>query len=186
MERDTKKYLLISQLCLWLGVVICLVLIPHFLFSTNEGGLSNYGVHLKTVIPYSLGFLAAIFFVVEATLTMKPKSPGLRQLLLGYSAALLLVLITTYGYKTNVYLKNTHIAVTIVFFWFELLAALWLCKTLLKDKTNIIMVILQLIGLIIGSLTFFGSLHLLFVSQLLTIIPFGIILIRSCNTLAKR
>ena len=179
MGQLIKKYLLLSQLYLGLSVTICLILLPHFLFSKNEGGMSNYGVHLKTVFPYSLGLLLTSFYAARAATVIKDKSSALRKLLLSYAAVLLLVLITTYGYKRNVYLKNSHIAITIVFFWFELLSAIWLSKKFLSDKINIALVGVQFIGLVIGSLTFYGSLHLLFVAQLLTIIPFGIILVRS-------
>lgn len=184
MERSIKKYLFSSQLCLWLSVIVCLALIPHFLFSKDEGGMSNYGVHLKTVIPYSIGLLLAALFVVKAALRLK-RSSHLRAVLLGYAAALSLILITTYGYKRNIYLKDTHIAVTIVFFWFELLTAVWLCKRFLADQINISLIVLQLIGFIIGAVTLFGPLHLLFVAQLLTIIPFGMILIRSSGVELK-
>jgi hypothetical protein len=186
MEQAIKKYLLLSQLCLGLSVIICLILIPHFLFSTNEGGMSNYGVHLKTVIPYSLGLVLTSFYSVLAALSIKDKTSILRRLLFGYALALLLVLITTYGYKTNVILKNTHIAVTIVFFWFELGSSAWMVRRFLSDKINIGLVILQVVGLILGSLTFFGSLHLLFVAQLLTIVPFGLVLVRSSAGITKK
>jgi hypothetical protein len=182
MKQSIKKYILISQLCLLLDLAICLILIPHFLFARNEGGMSNYGIHLKTVIPYSLGFLLAAFFVIRAALTIKNSSASLRRLrrlLICYFIILLLILISTYGYKTNIYLKDTHIVVTIATFWFELLSALWLCWVFLRDKMNIFLLVCQFIGLIIGSLTFFGSLHLLFTSQLITIITFGAILVRS-------
>jgi hypothetical protein len=182
MNCPIKKYLLVSQLCLLLDLTICLILIPHFLFARDEGGMSNYGVHSRTVIPYSLGFILAAFYVIRAALAIKTKSTSLRRLrglLLSYGVILLLILITTYGYKTNIYLKNTHIVITIVTFWFELLGAAWLCKAFLRDKINICLLALQLIGLIIGSLTFFGSLQLLFTAQLITIITFGVILVRS-------
>jgi hypothetical protein len=182
MDIPIKKYLLISQLCLLVDLAICLILIPHFLFARNEGGMSNYGIHLKTVLPYSFGFLLAAFFVIKAALTIKAKSNRLhfmRRLLISYSILLLLILISTYGYKTNVYLKNTHIVITIATFWFELLSSAWLSRVFLWDKINIGFLVCQFIGLIIGSLTFFGSLHLLFTSQLITIISFGVILVRS-------
>jgi hypothetical protein len=185
MGLAIKKYLLLSQLCLLLSVVICLLLLPHFLFSKHEGGMSNYGVHLKTIIPYSLGLLLASFYALRAALAIKIRSSPLRWLLLGYSALLLLVLVTTYPYKLNVYLKDTHIAVSIVLFWFEVLAAIWLCRAFLEDKINISLVILQIVGLIIGGLTLFGVFQLLFTSELLTIIPFGIILLRSSAATAQ-
>ncbi len=176
------KYLVISQLALALSLIICLILIPHFLFSKNEGGMSNYGIHLKTVIPYSLGFILASFYSIRAALTIKTKRTSMRQLkamLLIYAGVLLLILLTTYGYKTNIYLKNTHITVTIITFWFEMLSAVWLIRTFLVDRLNIILVGCQFIALVIGSLTFLGQLHVLFVSQLITITAFGLILIRS-------
>lgn len=182
MNKSIKRYLLISQLSLLLDLAICLILIPHYLFARNEGGMSNYGIHLRSVVPYSLGFLVAAYYVLKAALTIKARSVTLRRLrllLVGYGIIFLLILITTYGYKTNTFLKDTHIVVTIITFWFELLSAIWLCKAFLSDKLNISLLVCQFIALIIGSLTFFGAFHLLFTSQLITIITFGVILVRS-------
>jgi hypothetical protein len=184
MNQSIKKYLLISQLCILVALTICLILMPHFLFAKNEGGVSNYGIHLKTVVPYSLGFLIAAFYVIRAAGAIETKSPKLRrlrELLLGYSVILLLVLITTYSYKVNLYLKDTHIGVTILTFWFEFLGAFWLCKVFLRDKLNIGFLAFQFIGLIMGSLTFLGFFHLLFTAQLITILSFGIIMVRSAS-----
>jgi len=182
MNKSIKRYLLISQLSLLLDLAICLILIPHYLFARNEGGMSNYGIHLRSVVPYSLSFLVAAYYVLKAALTIKARSVTLRRLrllLVGYGIIFLLILITTYGYKTNTFLKDTHIVVTIITFWFELLSAIWLCKAFLSDKLNISLLVCQFIALIIGSLTFFGAFHLLFTSQLITIITFGVILVRS-------
>jgi len=171
------------------SLVICLVLIPGFLFAKNEGGISNYGIHLKTAIPYSLGFLVAATYLIKAALATGNKlswQRHLRQLLICYATLLTLVLVTTYGYKTNVFLKNLHITVTITIACFELIAAGWLNFAFLRDKLNVGLLSMQFIGFILGTATFLGHLHLLFTSQLITIITFGIILIRSYSAPTAR
>jgi len=182
MTKHTTKYLIISQSALVVSLIVCVILIPGFLFAKNEGGISNYGLHLKTVVPYSLGFLIAAFYLLKTALSKEFKlfsKQHLRQPLIGYAAFLILVLITTYGYKTNVFLKNTHITVTILIACFELLAAGWLYSTILRDKINIALLFAQFIGFVMGAATFLGYIHLLFISQLIMIITFGTILIRS-------
>jgi len=189
MQASARRYLIISQLGLFIALVICLILIPGYLFARNEGGMSNYGIHLKTIVPYSLGFIIAAGYCLKAAQSLKPKSlitRRLRQLLFSYSTLLLLVLITTYGYKTTALLKNIHITATIVIAYFELIAAGWLCFAILRDKLNIVLLAFQFIGFIIATLTFVGLWHLLFTSQLITIVAFGIILIRGSSSVVEQ
>jgi len=49
MARD----LLVSQCTFFAFLALCIVLMPGILFRRNEGGMSNYGIHTVTVIPYS-------------------------------------------------------------------------------------------------------------------------------------
>ena len=36
---------------------VCVALHPGFVLKRNEGGLSDYGVHIKTTVPYTLSLV---------------------------------------------------------------------------------------------------------------------------------
>src|SRR5437762_574500 len=67
MWNKASKYLLASQISLYGFLTICTLLMPQFLFERDQGGISNFGIHSLTVVPYSLGFgLCAIFILLAA------------------------------------------------------------------------------------------------------------------------
>jgi len=41
------------------GVAIAVALHPGFVLKANEGGISDYGVHLRTAVPYDLALVCA-------------------------------------------------------------------------------------------------------------------------------
>src|SRR5687768_5459989 len=63
---------LCSQLALAGALAVCVPLMPDFLFSSTMGGVSNYGVHARTVVPYSAGIVisAGLLLTAAARLTL--------------------------------------------------------------------------------------------------------------------
>jgi hypothetical protein len=188
MQKRVNRYLIISQLILFIGLGICIVLIPGYLFKKNEAGVSNYGVHFKTVIPYSLAFLMCAIYVFRGALLIPLKAVvlvQLRRVLFMFSIILIVALLTTYTYKINNVCKDIHIGMAIATFCFEIIVAFWLCYRVHKDKLNLGLLAVQLLAFTVAALTLFGVLRLLFATQLLTSLMFGIILIRSSAAALK-
>src|SRR5271170_2555696 len=88
---------------------VCIALHPGFVLKRDEGGLSNYGVHIKTAIPYTLSLaLLVVYNLRAASLDTDDdqRSRRLRFLLRGYGSVLVAVLLSTYVYSLNGVLKN--------------------------------------------------------------------------------
>ena len=45
---------------------VCVALHPGFVLKGNEGGLSDYGVHLKTALPYTLSLVLLVAYNLRA------------------------------------------------------------------------------------------------------------------------
>jgi hypothetical protein len=164
-------------------IAICVALHPGFVLKSNEGGLSNFGVHTKTVLPYSLALaLAAGFSLRAASLLRGQTTSSLRvaRLLRTYGALIVLTLVTTYGYTLNTGLKDLHVGVGVVITVFEFVASLWMYREL---RSLHLVAVVELCGFVLAVLTFFGVLHVLFLTQLLIGGSFALFLVKATRTL---
>jgi hypothetical protein len=176
------RLVLWSQLSLNGFLLVCLALLPKFLFERNEGGVSNYGVHDRTVVFYTLAFgLSAGLLTAAArslSVTNKPFTSVKRVFYL-LSYLLILVLISTYPYKINQTLDNFHILAGITLFVVELAVSGWFAIFLSRNKINLVLFGLVVSGFTLAFITFAGRLHVLFAAQLLTSLSFGALIIRT-------
>jgi hypothetical protein len=171
--------IVLGQVSFLVFLSISVALHPGFVLKVDEGGISNYGIHLKTAIPFSLAFILCSCFSFEAA--RHYRSPDvtirrLRYLLSTYSGLLALTLLSTYGYKLNVGLKDAHITVGVLTITFELVAAAWIYAQL-RGGWDTAFMVLQLVGFVLAGLTFFGALQLLFLGQALVDVGFAFLLI---------
>jgi hypothetical protein len=150
--------------------------------------MSNYGVHARTVVPYTIAFLLCSICIGQAGRLLPSSTRILRHFRYGLFAAaalFFLVLLTTYGYKTNTFFQDLHIAVTIGIFWFQTLLALWMAWGVLKDARSLTIFAIEFIGFVLAFLTFINVLHVLFVAQIITGAAFGTLLVRTGQRLTK-
>ncbi len=164
------------------GVGICVAVSPHLVLHANEGGISNFGVHAATVVPYSAALLVPAILTFRASRQVGSYSEErrLREILTVYSALLLLTLVTTYSYKIDTPLKIVHVGVGVVLTLFEMGSALWMSREI---HALYGVVIVQFAGFILAALTIVGVLHLLFVTQLIVGLAFALVLVRTCQVL---
>ena len=47
-------YIVWGQILFVLFIGVCVALHPGIVLKSNEGGVSNYGIHIKTALPYTL------------------------------------------------------------------------------------------------------------------------------------
>jgi len=191
MSNKAVRSMYLSQLCPAIGIVACTILMPHFLFEKNEGGMSNYAVHLRTVVPYTLAFvLSSIFLVLGANALHKTGPSQLvkrfRNGIYGLAALLLLGLLSTYAYQHSNALTNLHLAAALLIFWYELIFSIWMVLTIVKTRLDHYVLLLQFVGFGLGLLTDLGDLHVLFIAQIITALAFGIVLIRTTIQIVER
>lgn len=167
----------IGQVTFALMIGLCVALHPGFVLKADEGGMSNYGVHVKTVVPYSVALLVPVLLTFDVSRRAVVGSGASRRmvsLLRLYSAVLLLTLVTTFPYTLNVGLKDLHVAVGVAITVYESLASLWIYLT---TRALGPVLAVQYGGLVLAALTFFGVLHVLFLSQLVTGVAFAVLLV---------
>lgn len=172
-----------SQVAFAFFIAVCVALHPGLVLKKDEGGMSNFGVHLKTVLPYTLalGLASALSFRAgQFVVASSPQRQQLKRVLRCYSALILLTLLTTYGYTLDAPLKYLHITVGVVITVFEFAASWWLYRRL---RSLQLVVATSAVGFVLAVLTFFGVVHLLFVTQLLVGVSFALLLVRASRTM---
>lgn len=191
MSNKIINRLIWSQLALVGFIGVCTLLMPHFLLEHNEGGVSNYGVNARTIVPYSLAFLLCAGLVLQAARSIRPPAPGrvllhLRFVLHAYAGLMLLVLATTYPYKLNATLTDLHDLTAILSFWFETIASGWLFLAGVRGITTASLLAAQVVGFGLSLATLVGAIHLLFIAQMVSGLAFGLLLIITARELLNR
>ena len=187
MSSKVVYYVKLSQLSFFWFLAICTVLMPRFLLERNEGGISNFGVHALTVVPFSLAFTvcaACLWQAAHLLATKTPLAKQFRTVLLGFSILLFLTLLSTYPYKINQSFDAIHIWMGIILFYAELGAAVWLTFKIVRNKSSYLLLFVGVIGFALATLTLIGWLHLLFISQMVTAAAFGLLLIKAGQAIA--
>jgi hypothetical protein len=163
-------------------IALCVALRPHLVLRADEGGISNFGVHLETVAPYTvaLGLPILLTYLASRHLASLPSVRHLRTLLTGYSVLLLLTLLTTYAYKIDTPMKDIHVGAGAVLTILEMVSSLWMCRAI---RALYGVLIFEIAGFVLAALTIVGVLHLLFLTQLMVGAAFAVILIRTCRVL---
>jgi hypothetical protein len=161
---------------------------PGFVLKRNEGGMSNYGVHVKTVAFYTLALLCLALYSRRAAWLYKKdgdrRTKGLRSLLMAYSAVVFFVLLSTYGYTVNSVLKDVHFALGTALIVVVGVGSLWMYRQWPSTVGVGLLLFIQIVGDVLSLLTVIGMLHLLFVSEIVANVGFASILIRSCRRTA--
>ena len=182
---NVARDVLIGQLGFACFIALCVALHPGLVLKANEGGMSNYGVHVKTVLPYSIALGLPALTTFRAQHLLQPtnhRERTFRGLLRLYCALITLTLLTTYGYTLDTTLKDAHIVVGVAITLFETVASIWLYRAL---RQRPFVLVAQLAGAVLAVLTFVGVLHLLFLTQLMTGGAFAVLLVRASRTFAR-
>lgn len=182
MRTRAGAYIVYSQLSLLVFMSLCIALHPGLVLKWNEAGLSNYGIHIKTIVPYTLALgLCALFAMAAARSLRAMGGPAtrMRNLLNVYGGLMLLLLLSTYGYTLNAGLKNAHIVLNIVTILFEFGAALWMYSTLPPSKAEAAWLGVLSVGLSLAVIDFFKLLHVLFTAQTFIGMGFGVLVVHA-------
>jgi hypothetical protein len=182
-------FLLVSQSLLLAGLCLCFAILPRYAHS--QSGVSNYGAHLETVVPYSLAFIIASVGALAAARAM-PKQNTTHQL---FARALSLlgvlyiaVLLSTYPYQLTGPFRNLHIATGMLLYGLIIVLATWCTFFIRKDILAGILFGMLLVGVGLTLISFFKIINYLLLGQMLTGLSFSLIIIRGAiaiNTMSK-
>ena len=154
---------------------------PEFVARWNEVGLSNYGVHLRTIVPYTLALGLGGGSAVASARSMDASDRTTRRLrfVLGvYGTLVLLILASTYGYRVSPSLRLAHIAINVVTALFLTGASPWLFARV-PLQSNAFWLAAEMTGFVLAVVDFVNLLHVLFLAQLLIGVGFGVLMVRA-------
>lgn len=181
MTIRSSKYVACGQIALGLSLFICLLIYPHYFFSINQGGVSNYGTSEPTRMLFILGFGAAAIGTFIGSIKLPQVTEKIYSLKIGmYSLSLLYVVVmaSTFSYKMGGLYRHLHLWSALVLFLVMLYQTLWIRFKTPPDRRLSNAFILFSIGWLIGILTGFGIIHLLFTAQIISGVSFGYMLTR--------
>jgi hypothetical protein len=187
MMHSSARLIFSAQVSLFGFLFICFLLLPHFLLEANEGGVSNYGIHLKTIVPYTLGFGICGTLTLRAARVLPqilPRRHVLQRSLYVLGTLYVFALLSTYPYKLNATFDAIHQDIGVILALFMLALGAWLVLALARSTVNILFFTAQCAGFMLAALTYFGLIHVLFIAELLMSSAFGMLLVRSMNTLS--
>lgn len=154
---------------------------PGLVLKEDEGGLSNYGIHIRTAIPYSLALLAAGLSCLYVAASDIRLSRCARLILWGYGLSMVAVLCSTYPYTLGPVWHALHEGCDGVLITWEFFTAWWLTL-----RSNFAQRWLWQLGQSAGSLlvlmTVEGQLHILFVAQVMTGVCWGVVMLGYVTT----
>jgi hypothetical protein len=179
-------YIVWGQILFVLFIGVCIALHPGIVLKSNEGGVSNYGIHVKTALPYTLALgLLALYSRRAAVLYSKsdPLTRRLRRVLTAYSVIVIVMQFSTYVYSLNHILRDIHISFGTVLITFEAFAAMWMFGRIRKVWDGVFLVI-QLAGALLALVTIVGVLHVLFLAEELANTGFACLLIHTAQRVA--
>ncbi len=160
-------------------MLLCLILLPHYFFSSNQGGISNYGTEDRTQLIFILGFGTASLFTLIGCFKLPSQTSKIKslRLLLGLLSMLyLFLLISTFSYKLNDFNKQLHGLAALALFIVMLAGALWIRFYGYANSRLELVFGIFCVGFIIGLLTLVEFVHLLFTSQIICGVCFGFML----------
>lgn len=176
-----------SQLVMFGSVAVCTALMPGFLFSRDMGGVSNYGVHAETVLPFTVGTLAGAWLLWRAAARSRPLGRSKFALVSRSAAICLLVnLLTTYPYKSSVMWATVHSWTAITLAVVEFVGGVLVLSAVDPGHLRRVASALLVAGFTCLVLTYVGRLHVLFVAEVTTAAAFGLALHTAAGALRAR
>jgi hypothetical protein len=179
--RRALRYIVAGEVSYLFFVVVCVALHPGYVLKWNEGGISNYGIHEKTAVFYTLalGLLALYSHWAAQIYDDGQRLRRLRALLDAYAAVVTAVLLSTYFYSRNVQLKELHFGLGTVLVVLAAAGSLWLYRLWPPSVGVSVLLSVQLFGDALAFATAVGALHVLFIAEMVSNIGFASLLIRT-------
>src|SRR5579863_7506797 len=163
---------------------VSVALHPGYVLARREGGISEYGVHAKTAVLYTIAWSALAASNMQASRACAGRgacSHMVRKLLLFYSVAIFLVLISTYFYSLDAVLKYIHYGFGAVLVTFMSVAAYWLYRQLTGVTWARATLWVQVLGSAAALLSIVGVLHVLFIAESISNVGCAILLAKTCG-----
>jgi Na+-transporting NADH:ubiquinone oxidoreductase subunit NqrD len=177
-----------GQICFGLFIAVCVALHPGFVLKWNEGGMSDYGSHLETALPYTLALLGLSEFSRRGASLFRGNdrtTRRLRRVLYFYSAIVLVMLVSTYVYTLNFTLRDFHFGFGTILILFEVSTSVWMFLLFRRFVWDGIFLVMQIVGSALCLVTIVGVLHVLFFAEMLTGAGFAGLIIHTSRCISS-
>jgi hypothetical protein len=175
MGRGAVADLLRGQVLLFGGLLLCVALRPQSL-GANQG-ISYFGVHWRTVVPYAVGLVCSALFTRRG-LRRIPDGPGYLRAAAD-AIALLTVGIVLTPFSLNGVVDWTHTLLGAALFLLQLVLAAWLVHWSRGGLVSVLLWLVQLAGGLVAAVYVLPSHGLLIQGQLLFQLGFGALALRT-------
>lgn len=185
MANEVVRYLKYSQVSFFSLLIVCFVLEPTVI--TSNLGISFYGNHRLTVVPYLLGLLLTSYFIIKAARAMPRTSRAfnaMAEALIALGLLIIGVLMTPYSVTTL--FDRAHVLASGILFVVELALATWLVVMTYRDWVSLALLAAQIIGALIATISLVTSIELMLTGQVITQLAFGVLLVRAFGQLIKQ
>ncbi len=126
MLLQTRRYINYAFSGFFALLVVCITIAPQGW--TADDGISFYGGHLQTIVPYILAFGVCAFFLLKAADVLQ-NVPNMRWVAWLFRVFCLLFLVLVITPYTNDHLGAIHDGAGATLFILELIIAVWLVAT---------------------------------------------------------
>ena len=153
---------------------------PGFVLSRDEGGVSDYGVHAATVVPYTLALAigaACSFGAAHLLRATRHVAHRLARTLDVYAVLLVLALVSTYGYTLDHTLRQVHLVVGLVGVAFETLTGVAFARALPQRMVGTAWATALLIGVALAVVDLVRLAHVLFLAQAIVTVSYAALVI---------
>lgn len=179
------RWVVFGEVAFLLFMGVSVALHPGYVLARHEGGISEYGVHVKTAVLYTLAWVLLAGANMRAARVCGGRgvrSKKVRTLLLFYSAAMFLVLISTYFYSLDAVMKYIHYGFGAILVTFMSVAAYWLCRQLTDVSWARATLWVQVLGSLAALLSIVGVFHVLFGAETVSNVGCAILLVKTCSS----
>ena len=184
MNSRLLRWVVFGEIAFLFFMGASVALHPGYVLAWREGGISEYGVHVKTAVLYTLAWTVLAGGNMRAARACGGRgvrSEKVRTLLLLYSAASLLVLVSTYFYSLDAVLSYIHYGFAAVLVVFMSTAAYWLYRQLIDVTWARAALWVQVLGSVCTLLSIVGALHVLFCAETISNVGCAILLAKMCS-----
>ncbi len=180
MQPQALGLIIWGQACLYAGLTAAILLKPAGLASND--GISYFGVHARSVIPYTLGLLgSALLCWLGSRHINTPACKPLKNGLIIF--AWLIAVIVATPYAAGPVMNWLHIAAGSALFSLQLLLSIWLVNRLRYKPTALAFMIVELAAGIACAVYLIPTRGFLIQCQIIFQLAFGALLIYSLKKL---
>lgn len=185
MRSQVIRKLILAQLC-YFGFLAISIFINRGGFRNNHG-LSFYGEHLQTLVPYGLGTIGCGLFLLQAAHLLPQREDPYRILRFAMqSMAILLFLLLVTPDTLGQFLNISHEIVAFMLFTGELGLAAWITFCWCRGLANCILLLMQFGGGLAAMFSEFNVIAYLSESSLVFQLSFTLLLMRALAVLLSQ